>query len=279
MASAMSRSWWGQNFLQALERFTNPARLGRGRGYARSGRIKSWEVKDNRVTAKIRGKVNPYFGVHTEPLYTTSVSLQTLSGQQWAPLIQTLGNRAGLITHLLLGEMPDTIEEAFQGAGLHLLPANSQDFNTRCSCPDDANPCKHVAALCYVLAEQLDRDPILLFELRGLSRQALRTALLDTSLGQALAASLDDTAVPEPAPVDSLHTRPRRLPADGFDAARFWGEPAALPGELPAPAPPGLAAAIIRKGGDYPPFWGQDRSFVAVMAELYERVRKHNRDI
>jgi uncharacterized Zn finger protein len=69
------RTWWGQRFLQALERFTDAGRLGRGRSYASNGRVKEYAVKDGAVHAKVRGSVNPYFGVYKEPLYTTTIKL------------------------------------------------------------------------------------------------------------------------------------------------------------------------------------------------------------
>ncbi len=64
-----SRTWWGQRFIEALEQFTDPARLGRGRSYARGGRILDYKLADGTVTAKVRGSINPYFGVYTEPIY------------------------------------------------------------------------------------------------------------------------------------------------------------------------------------------------------------------
>ena len=64
-----SRTWWGQRFIQALEEFSDEARLGRGRGYARNGKVKEHEITNGKITAKVRGSVNPYFGVYKEPLY------------------------------------------------------------------------------------------------------------------------------------------------------------------------------------------------------------------
>ena len=272
-----TRTWWGQKFIEALEAFTDPARLGRGRSYASGGRIKSWEIKNGKVTAKVRGSINPYFGVYKEPTYTTTVQLAPVSAQAWERLIANLGRRAGMITRLLLSEMPESIEDVFREQRLHLLPGGSKDFTTMCSCPDYYNPCKHIAGVCYVLAARLDQDPLLLFELRGLSREKLRAALIETPLGRALAEDMADMEELEPEPVDSYYAKPQRDVVKGIRYQDYWGDSAALPPE-PAPAPPGLAAGLIRKAGDFPPFWHQDRSFVETMAEFYERVRKGNKD-
>ena len=69
------RTWWGQRFIAALEQFTDPGRLGRGRSYARSGKILDYTLADGRVTARVRGSINPYFAVYKEPIYRTSVAL------------------------------------------------------------------------------------------------------------------------------------------------------------------------------------------------------------
>lgn len=272
----MSRTWWGEKFIQALERFTDSARLGRGRSYARGRRIESCKIEGGKAVARVRGSVNPYFGVYKEPLYTTTVQLKAIPQKQWNRLIKTLGSRAGMITRLLLNEMPESIEPVFRELGLDLLPAGHKDFTTRCSCPDYANPCKHVAGLCYVLAGKLDQDPLLLFELRGLERARLRAALVETPLGRALAESMAEEQEAAPEPMTSYYTRPQRVKAQDVRYGDYWGEQAALPPE-PPPAAPRLPAVLIRKAGDYPPFWDQDRSFVETMAEFYERVRKANK--
>ena len=58
------RTWWGQRFLAALEQFTDPARLGRGRSYASGGRILDYTVGQGTVTARVRGtpdKIKTFF--------------------------------------------------------------------------------------------------------------------------------------------------------------------------------------------------------------------------
>jgi len=277
VTASMSRTWWGEKFLEALETFTDPGRLQRGRGYSDGNRIKSYTLEGGTLAAKVRGSINPYFGVYKEPTYTTAVQLKAIPQKQWDRLIKSLGSRAGMITRLLLNEMPESIETMFSEASLNLLPADSKDFSTDCSCPDYANPCKHVAGLCYMLAGKLDQDPILLFELRGLPREQLRAALLKTPLGRALAESMVDEEEITPEPSISYYTRPQRVEVPEVRYGDYWGEHASLPPE-PPPATPVLPAVLIRKGGENPPFWDQDRSFVETMVELYERIRRGNKD-
>lgn len=205
------RTWWGQRFMEALERFTDSARLARGRSYANSNRIKSWTLKDGEISAQIRGNTNPYYGVYKEPTYQTAISLKAISNDDWELLIRQLGSRASFVSRLLLNEMPNTIETPFEALDLHLLPHSAKDFKTRCSCPDYENPCKHVAGLSYFLASQLDQDPFLLFELRGLSQQNLLKKLKQTPLGKALAEVREQEQAAAFMPVESYFTRPLAL--------------------------------------------------------------------
>ena len=165
------------------------------------------------------------------------------------------------------------IEDAFSGRGVSLLPGGKGDFTTSCSCPDWGDPCKHVAGLCYLLASELDRDPFLLFELRGLSREQLHGELVRSPLGQILASELTPREV-RLEPVQSYYTRPAREPASATASLKeFWTGPRRLPPPIEPSGRPTVPALSIKKQGDYPPFWKKDASFVEVMEALYERVR------
>jgi len=73
--------------------------------------------------------------------------------------------------------MPQTIEEGFSDCGISLFPKKKADLKTNCSCPDWSNPCKHIASVYYLLAEQFDHDPFLIFKLRGKSKEEIVEAL------------------------------------------------------------------------------------------------------
>lgn len=274
-----SRTWWGQRFIEALERFTDVGRLGRGRSYAHGGRILDYALANGTVTAKVRGSINPYFGVYKEPIYRTSITIKAITRANWTQVVRQIAQRADLVTKLLMNEMPDSIEDAFSGLGLHLLPHSQSDFKTTCSCPDSANPCKHIAGVYYLLASDLDRDPFIMFELRGLSRDDLRAELEQSPLGQILASAL---IAEEEIPVQSAeayYTRPIRETGRAMTSHKtFWTGAKRLPAP-PVVAPSNVPALLIKKQGDYPPFWHEDGSFIAIMEELYERVRTKNKQM
>lgn len=275
-----SRTWWGQRFIEALERFTDAARLGRGRSYASGGRILDYKLTDGTVTAKVRGSINPYFGVYKEPIYRTTITIKAISSADWTRLIGQISARADLVTQLLLNEMPDTIEDAFSALDLHLLPHSERDFKTSCSCPDYANPCKHIAGVYYLLASDLDRDPFVMFELRGLSREKLHAELERSPLGQILASTLVNEEELPLESADAYYTRPlgeSETAAAGHKT--FWTGAKRLPALPPIMQQAHVPALLIKKQGDYPPFWHKDLSFISVMEELYERVRAKNRQM
>jgi uncharacterized Zn finger protein len=274
-----SRSWWGQRFIAALEKIMDSGRLSRGRSYARGGKVKSFEIKDGLITAKVRGSVNPYFGVYKEPLYTTTIEFKSISAANWSAAIAYIASKASLISRLMLNEIPDNIDDAFAKLDLHLLPHRKDDFKTKCSCPDWSNPCKHIAGVYYLIAAQLDEDPFLLFELRGLSRDALQKELARSPLGQALSAELTlEKSAPEPDL--SYFTKPGVKKAIPLTSLKnFWHGEKRLPQTIEAAPQASVPAILVKKQGDFPSFWSKEQSFIETMEEFYGRVRTKNTQI
>ncbi len=272
-----ARTWWGNKFISALEKFTDEGRLSRGRTYARGSKVTSFEVKNGRAVAKVRGSINPYFDVHKEPIYTTQIEIKPISQKDWTRVIAYVASKSGFISKLILNEMPDRIEDAFSLINLHFLPTRKSDFITSCTCPDDSNPCKHIAGVYYLLAAELDRDPLLLFELRGLSKAQLQAELLKSPLGSALAAELT-TQKQEPIVAEYYYPHPKEISADKSISLQDFWQGKRLP-ILPDPPPTTVPAILIKKQGDYPEFWTLDRSFIETMEEFYQRIRTKNKEI
>jgi len=271
--SKFSRTWWGQEFIQALDNISDDGRLSRGRAYVNNGKITSFGIKDGIVLARVRGSINAYFGVYKEPLYITTIEFQPISAAKWAAAIALIASRASLISRLLLNEIPSNIEDSFTTLGLHLLPHGEKDFNAQCSCPDYGNPCKHIAGVYYRVAAELDRDPFLLFELRGLSREDLYKELAKSPLGKALSAELQ-LSQGSLKPAESYYTRPITVAAQPVDRLQdFWQGTKRLPQTMEPLTKPLVAGIPVKKQGDFPAFWQRNNSFIEVMEELYEQVR------
>lgn len=222
--------WWAKRWTAVLESFNIGARLGRGRSYARAGQVCSIEIEAGTVTAEVQGS-------RPRP-YVVTIKLQVLSEKEWNRVVTELGARAVFLARLLAGEMPEQIEEATEAAGVTLFPAKSSDLKTDCSCPDWSNPCKHIAAVYYLLGEEFDRDPFLIFALRGMPREELLERLRGLSGAQAPAPATQQLP-PEPLPTDPavFHNG-----ASGADAV------------LHAAHPHGRSTPLLRRLPEFP-FW------------------------
>lgn len=166
MARQFGSTWWGRAWVDALEQRAglDPNRLPRGRTYARQDRVARIEVEAGRITALVRGtRVLPY---------RVTIGIRTFDDDTWARLTAAIASRAGHAAALLDGEIPPEVVADATSAGVDLLPGPG-DLQPRCSCPDFADPCKHAAAVCYLVADSLDDDPFVLFVLRGRDRASL----------------------------------------------------------------------------------------------------------
>lgn len=164
-AQERDRQWWTQQWLDLINSYRFKKRLERGWRYAREGNVLSIRFRGQKVLAEVQG-------TDPEP-YRLSLWLDPLSDEDWDFVVQSLSQRAVFSAKLLAGEMPANIEEAFAANGLRLFPFNLSEVHSRCSCPDKANPCKHISAVYYLLGDRFSEDPFVLFQLRGRTREQL----------------------------------------------------------------------------------------------------------
>jgi uncharacterized Zn finger protein len=198
-------TWWGKRWIEALEHMSSgySSRLARGKTYARAGRVHDLAAAPGKVAAKVTGSREPY---------DVLIELAALHEAVWSQAIAAMAAKAQFAVELLAGRMPEEIDEAFRQAGTSLFPAKPADLRTACSCPDSANPCKHVAAVHFVLAEAFDRDPFLLFELRGRSKaQVLETLRAARACDAELAT--EAAAAKTRMPRQKARSSKRKLPA------------------------------------------------------------------
>jgi uncharacterized Zn finger protein len=166
---AIGEQWWSRRFIDVLESFGMTGRLQRGRRYARAGQVLELDISSGYVTARVQGS-------RAVP-YKVRIQVLPLTSSQWHRVEQALAGQALFRAKLLAGEMPGEIEDVFAECGTPLFPRSEHDLDMRCSCPDWGVPCKHLAAVCYVLAERFDDDPFCMLAWRGRGREALLAAL------------------------------------------------------------------------------------------------------
>ena len=161
----IAQTWWSRRFTEVLEDIGLGGRMQRGRTYARKGQVISLEVRAGSVTALVQGsRARPY---------RVRIGITAFGKPEWAKLEQALAASAWYSAKLLSGEMPDDIEDVFAGEGLSLFPAAADELSMDCSCPDWSVPCKHIAAVFYLLAESFDDDPFKILSWRGRDRDHL----------------------------------------------------------------------------------------------------------
>ncbi|MEL7419157.1 MAG: SWIM zinc finger family protein [Cyanobacteria bacterium J06555_3] len=159
------QAWWVERWLDLLASYRFKKRLERGRSYAREGNVLSMEFANSRAKAEVQGSDN-------KP-YRVSLSLDSFSNEDWNFVINKMSEKAVFSAQLLAGEMPETIEAVFTASGLSLFPFTLNDVRSRCNCPDKANPCKHIAAVYYQLADRFSEDPFIIFQLRGRTKNQI----------------------------------------------------------------------------------------------------------
>ena len=189
----IGETWWSQRFIQLLESFDVGSRLARGRNYARRGQVVELEVEPGVVLAKVQGsRYTPY---------RVRIRGKALTEQQWRRAEKAMAARALPLAKLLAGEMPHDIEEVFAACKLTLFPRSNAELKASCTCPDSENPCKHVAAAYYILAEHFDEDPFLIFAWRGRDKDELLERLrARRGAGTTPASAATRSARPQPRP-------------------------------------------------------------------------------
>jgi uncharacterized Zn finger protein len=250
-------TWWSKRWVKLLESFGWSNRLERGRRYARGGQVLDFKLTAGKVTARVQGSV-------PEP-YSVRIEIEPLTGAAWNRVTEEMSQKAIFAAKLLAGEMPQNIEDAFMSAGMSLFPESSKDIKTDCSCPDSANPCKHIAAVYYILAEEFDRDPFMLFKLRGRTEDEITASLRQKR------ACIQSLPEPEPLPLEgAAEHKETVLPVEIED---FWsgGDIESFSVNI---SPPDVSAAIIKRLGT-PEFWDSREDFNKRMSRCYEDVSRH----
>jgi uncharacterized Zn finger protein len=243
----IGEQWWSRRFIDVLESLGLASRLSRGRSYARSGQVLTLDIGTGHVIATVQGsRVKPY---------RVRLTVDPLTTRQWRVVTDVLAGRAVFRARLLASEMPAEIEQVFADCGTPLFPRTARDLDMTCSCPDREVPCKHLAAVCYVLAEAFDDDPFGMLAWRGKTRDDLLASLRRLPAGREPAASR---------PVIDVTDRPLADCVDGFwTSALSLARLQALPPA--AAAPPDLLLRSVEP----PPVTAGGQDLAALLRPAY----------
>ena len=167
MAHKYGNTWWGAQWLKALENVDDGNRLPRGMSYARAGRVISISLTDDPVGVEALVSGSSYYP------YSVSMSLSTVPEQQKKKLVDAVAADADILAAMQDGELPEELAALAKSLGIELFPSSWRSMEVDCTCPDWSGICKHAAAVFYVLADLIDTDPYLLFLMHGINLKAL----------------------------------------------------------------------------------------------------------
>ena len=241
------QNWWAMRWNQVLQEYDMGARLSRGRTYARKGQVKNITIRKGAVTASVYGSSR----------YDVEVKITVISDAEWKNIAKAIFARPAIATQLVAGKMPEGVNDVFTSLDMNLFP-RIDDMETDCTCPDWANPCKHIAAVYLLLGEEFDRDPFLIFRLRGIKRAKLL-----------MMAGVNGNTEPDRT---EPHANTIALEAD---PSGFWGtvRDKSSARDVGNAIIPSIPAALVKQLGSFP-FWRGNDNFLASMEEIYENASK-----
>ena len=153
------RTWWGEKWLNSLDDVYFSNRLPRGKTYANNGKVINIKIKDNIVTAKVKGRYVDF--------YKTKLRFNKLSEKQQKIIKSIIYENPSIISSLLNNQLPPQLHEKLIEKGINVFPSAWDSFESTCDCPDYAPICKHIAALMYMLSLEIDKDPFQVFKLHN----------------------------------------------------------------------------------------------------------------
>lgn len=241
--SQKSRKPWAQQFLDYMESLNMGARLGRGRSYAMTGQVYNLDIAPGVIKAKVQGA--------EEKPYTCTLKCEKVSAKEKGKIVEHLRQRPMLLAQLQVRNLPPSLELIFRAAGYPLLPNDTYPWVPSCSCQDDSDNCKHVAAVMFILSEAFEHDPMLLLKFRGITDEDL-------------------FGVEEEEPVKKPSRR-KATPQKVEQEIPFWGDDGSSPFDYgPQPEREVGGAPLVHRLGTIP-FWRGEERFLETMEHCGER--------
>ena len=241
----IARTFWGKAWCDNLERYSDYAnRLPRGRTYVRNGSVIDLAIAPGAVRARVMGTRS----------YRVEVQVAAVAAGRWQAIAAACAGSIDSMVELLQGKFSAAVMQRLCRPGDGLLPT-PREIEFRCSCPDWAAMCKHVAAVLYGVGARLDRQPELLFQLRRVDGNDLLaqagTGPARRQKAPARAKVLDAAAVADvfgiemaetPAVADAVRPRARRgdkkmVATKGAPPAESGRKTRKVAGAVPEPAP------------------------------------------
>ncbi|MDJ0659665.1 MAG: SWIM zinc finger family protein [Crocosphaera sp.] len=258
------QEWWVVRWLELLDSYRFKKRLERARNYAREGHVLSIEFSGSQVLAKVQG---------TEPEpYQVSLSLDPFTDEDWNFIIQSLSEKAIFSAQLLSGKMPNDIEKVFTDNGLSIFPFRLSDVHSRCSCPDKANPCKHIGAIYYQLAERFSEDPFIIFQLRGRSKNQILEGLRNLRKQQVNQDNNTSNQIKETVDNNQKLEEKNNQENEPLAVTKFWQYSESLDPSLVVIVPPTDNKTVLDVLGRIPLTYEEAKTVKDYLQQVYQTV-------
>lgn len=239
---AFGQNWWSKQLAEVMADYDGD--LSGGKTYARQGQVLSINIERCMISGVVQGsKRDPY---------TVKIKIPEIKKQYWHELAKEISRWPAAAADLMAGRIPDDVNDMADKIGISLIP-NRWDLRSKCGCYRGGN-CKHTYAVWLLVAEQTDRDPFLIFRMRGIERESL----LEMA---GLAAADDDGQKP------GLIQMPKTEPLS-TKHHEFWGQERQVQSSWQI-RPPALHAALPKQLGNFP-YWRSSEGFIPVMEEIYK---------
>ncbi len=175
----IAESFWGKAWCENLERYSDFSnRLPRGRTYVRNGSVVDLQIEQGQIRALVAGS----------DVYKVTITIGTLESADWKRIKHDCSQSIDSLIDLLQGRLSQGIMQRLTERDSGLFP-HPRQITIRCSCPDSARVCKHVAAVMYGVGARLDASPELLFTLRAVDHlELISQAVAAENLDRTLAA-------------------------------------------------------------------------------------------
>jgi uncharacterized Zn finger protein len=257
------RSWWGQQWIYSILEYGRPYRMQRGLRYAQEDRIENLTVNPGQIFAMVQG---------TAPMpYRVKINFEVIPKEGWSVMVEKISQKTRYLIELLEGKMPEEFLKLFEDNGFPLFPPPNRDLDATCSCPDQAVPCKHIAATVLYIARVLDFDPFIMLTLRGKSKDELLSELqLSRSCGIKPVAQATKMIRDQVIQTKIAFDVPGMAAANVSPRNFYKGAPFEIGFQL---SPPGVTIETLDNLGVAPNV-SNHRSFELVFRELYAVVTK-----
>jgi len=260
-AAKSGDKWWSKKWYDFMETFHLGARLARGRAYARKGQVVDVSVEPGSVSALVQGSM-------LKP-YKVTIEFERITQEGWSRIIRRIKEQALFTSSLLSGEVPTEMEEFFRGEGASLFPTLKNGYDMHCSCPDYSVPCKHIAAVFYILGDAFDGDPFLILRLRGMSQDKL----LENIGGSLVTEAGEIPDISEALPAGDEFYDGLPLPGDVTGPLPQVSEPRKAAKQKNSFEPP-----ILKRFGKFP-FWKGEQTLSEYLGPIYKSAGETGRMI